>query len=166
MRILIDGYNIIRRIPELKEAERIDLEEGRKTLLEELRLYRLGKGHRITVVFDGAEAGRLGGNLEMERGITVRFSPRGSDADRLILEAVRRKEADILVSADRELSDAAVRYDITAVRPELFWDKVQEEIYRRLKGEELEEQYGGLRVEGGKKLTKAKRKDRGRIDKL
>ena len=56
MRILIDGYNLIRRIPELREADRSDLALGRESLLEQLSIYRAEKRHRITVLFDGDES--------------------------------------------------------------------------------------------------------------
>ncbi len=168
MRILIDGYNLIRRIPDLKRLERSDMKQARDTLVRELSVYRTGKKHRISVVFDGAEAIHLGGGAEKVGGIIVRYSPRGSSADHLILEAIRKNEADVLVSADRELTDAARRGEATPVSPGLFWDKVQDEMYRRFKGEEEEDQDTGRRTTGaeGRKLSKAQRKDRSRIEKL
>ena len=166
MRIIIDGYNLIRRVPDLKMRERTDMEQARESLVRELSVYKAGKSHRISVVFDGAEAIHLGGGTEKVGGITVRFSPRGSSADQLILEAIRKKEADILVSADRELTEAARRGEITSVSPELFWDKVQEEMYRRFKGEDLEDESEERRAKGGRRLNKAQRKDRARIEKL
>jgi predicted RNA-binding protein with PIN domain len=166
MRIFIDGYNLIRRIPELREADRVGLREGREALLKQLASYKTGKGHLITVVFDGTDSVHLGGTAEKVRGIKVLYSPRGRNADRIILEAFRGKEVDLLVSADRELVEAARRDGVTAVSPDLFWDKVQSELYYRLKGEALEEQGAGHRAEGGRKLSKAQRKDRQRIAKL
>jgi predicted RNA-binding protein with PIN domain len=168
LRILIDGYNLIRRIPELREADRSDLAEGREGLLEQLSLYRTGKQHRITVIFDGAKSVHLGGGSQKVGGISVRYSARGRSADQDIIEACRNGQADVLVSADRELTDAAIRNDITSVSPDLFWDKVQEEMYRRFKGEIDEEQGEGRRQKGGagRKLSKTQRRDRSRIEKL
>jgi predicted RNA-binding protein with PIN domain len=166
MRILIDGYNLIRRVPELNKVDRMDLQEGRDALLGQLASYKAGKGHRITVVFDGADAFHLGGNREKTRGITVHYSPRGASADLVILEAIGKKEADMLVSADRELTDAAARSGVTALAPEFFWNKVQEEMYRRMKGEEPEDSGSRTRGAGGRKLSKAQRRDRGRVEKL
>jgi predicted RNA-binding protein with PIN domain len=166
MRILIDGYNLIRRIPELREADRSDLAEGREGLLEQLSLYRTGKQHRITVIFDGAKSVHLGGGSQKVGGISVRYSARGRSADQDIIEACRNGQADVLVSADRELTDAAIRNDVTSVSPDLFWDKVQEEMYRRFKGEEDEEERQQGKGERGRKLSKAQRRDRSRIEKL
>ncbi len=165
MRIIIDGYNLIRRIPELERLDRVNMEEARETLIKELSLYRSGKRHQIVVVFDGLEALHLGGSSTRDRGVTVRFSPRGKSADQVIRDALKNREADVLVSADRELTDAADRSDVTSVSPGLFWEKVGVEMYRQFKGEEEE---GGPpeRASGGRKLSKTQRRDRTRIGKL
>ncbi|UCF89508.1 MAG: NYN domain-containing protein [bacterium] len=169
MRIVIDGYNLIRRVPELRALDREDLEAGRETLVRELSAYRAGKGHRITVVFDGAESLHLGGGSERVAGISVRYSPRGRSADSIIREMCREGKAEVVVTGDREIVDTAKRWGTTAVSPELFWDRVQEEMYRKLKGEEEEEeQEEGKRGKGekGRKLSKELRRDRGWIEKL
>jgi predicted RNA-binding protein with PIN domain len=165
MRILIDGYNLIRRIPDLDKVDRMDLQGGRDALLGQLASYRRGKNHRITVVFDGADAVHLGGSRERIGGISVRYSPRGMSADRVILDSIRKSEADILVSADRELTDAAKRSGVTFVTPEFFWDKVLGEIYRQMKGEEEVDRIKG-KGSKGRKLSRAQRKDRGRRENL
>jgi len=166
MRIIIDGYNLIRRIPELRALDRNDLEAGRDGLASELSIYRVGKGHRITVVFDGAESIHLGGGSERVAGITIRYSARGQTADQVIQKMCREGLADMVVSGDREITDVAKRAGVTAVSPDFFWDKVQEEMYRRFKGEESEEEGKRGKGEKGRKLSKEQRKDRGRIEKL
>ena len=175
MRIVIDGYNLIRRIPELRSLDSQDLEAGRDRLAHELSAYRAGKGHLITVVFDGAESIHLGGHSEKVRGISVRYSPQGRSADSVIMEMCREGQVDLIVSGDREIIDVAKGAGVTPVSPDLFWNKVQEEMYRRFKGEEPEDEGGGRRANGagrkakgagGRKLAKEQRKDRGRVDKL
>jgi predicted RNA-binding protein with PIN domain len=168
MRIIIDGYNLIRRIPELRALERDDLESGRVGLANELSTYRAGKGHKITVVFDGTQSIHLGGGSEKIAGITIRYSARGQSADQVIQKMCREGAADLVVSGDREITDVARRVGVTAVSSDLFWDKVQEEMYRKFKGEEEEERDAGRSTQnaGGRKLAKEQRKDRGRIDKL
>jgi hypothetical protein len=166
MRIVIDAYNLIRRVPELRALDRADLEAGRDGLVQELSTYRAGKGHPITVVFDGAESVHLGGGSEKVAGITVRYSARGQSADSVIQKMCREGQADLIVTADREITDVARRAGVTAVSPDLFWDKVQEEMYRRFKGEEPEDEGRRAKGEGGRKLSKEQRRDRGRIEKL
>ena len=166
MRIVIDGYNLIRRIPELRALDRDDLEAGRDGLANELSTYRAGKGHRIIVVFDGAESIHLGGGSEKVAGITIRYSARGQSADQVIQKMCRESLTDMIVSGDREIIDVARKAGVTAVSPDLFWDKVQEEMYRRFKGEEEQGEGRRAKGEGGRKLSKEQRKDRGRIGKL
>jgi predicted RNA-binding protein with PIN domain len=166
VRIVIDGYNLIRRIPELRALDRGDLEEGRNALVHELSAYRSGKGHKITVIFDGAEAVHLGGGSERVGGIAVRYSPRGRSADAVIKDICREGKADVVVSGDREITDEARRFNVTAAGPELFWERVQEEMYRRYKGEEEEVESGRWKVKRVRKLSKEQRRDRGRMEKL
>ena len=165
MRIVIDGYNLIRRLPELKALDREDLEAGRDGLVRELSTYRAGKRHRITVVFDGADSVHPGGGSEKMAGITVRYSPQGRSADSVIIEMCRVGQVDLVVTGDREIMDAAKRAGVTPVSPGLFWDKVSEEMYRRMKGEEEGERQR-VKGERGRKLSREQRRDRGRIDKL
>ncbi|MDO8786291.1 MAG: NYN domain-containing protein, partial [Syntrophales bacterium] len=49
MHIIIDGYNLIRQSDFLRRIERISLEEGRKTLIRTMSLYRKQRGHRVTI---------------------------------------------------------------------------------------------------------------------
>lgn len=166
MRILIDGYNLIRRIPELSMVERQDLEEGRRHLIEELSGYRAGKGHRITVVFDGAGAVHLGGSSEKIKGISVIYSPQGRTADQVIVSRCRDGQADLLVTADRGIIDQVGSSDVTTVGPDRFWARVEMEKYSRLKG--VDHDNGELRPGGGKgrKLSKKDRRNRRRLDRL
>src|SRR2546430_8327123 len=71
MRWLIDGYNVIRRSPELSSREMVSLEEGRQALCELLSATARASGDAFTVVFDGAGAGGTGSGRV---GVTVVFS--------------------------------------------------------------------------------------------
>src|SRR2546427_4066451 len=68
MRWLIDGYNVIRRDPDLRAHEAESLEAGRTALLRLVAQAARAGGDRFTVVFDGAPASRpapAGGQLEV-----------------------------------------------------------------------------------------------------
>src|SRR2546425_327911 len=68
MRWLIDGYNVIRRDPDLRAHEAESLEAGRTALLRLVAQAARVGGDRFTVVFDGAPASRpapAGGQLEV-----------------------------------------------------------------------------------------------------
>ena len=166
MRIIIDGYNLIRRIPELASFEKIDLEEGRKYLIQELSGYRAGKGHRVTVVFDGAGSVHLGEGPGKERGITVVYSRQGRSADDVIANICREGGADLVVTGDRDLRDRADKAAVPSVEPEQFWERVEEEKIRRLKGLEPEDEDDGPVSRPGKKLSKKARKARSRLSQL
>jgi len=167
MRIIIDGYNLIRRIPELVSFESVDFEEGRKYLIQELSGYRAGKGHRVTVVFDGAGSIHLGEGRKKERGITVIYSRQGHSADDVIANMCHDGGADLVVTGDRELRDRADRAGVPSVDPELFWERVEGERIRHLKGLEPEdEDEDGHIHRPGKKLSKKARKARSRLSRL
>jgi hypothetical protein len=84
----------------------------------------------------------------------------------VIKKMCREDQADVVVSGDREIADAARRAGVTPVSPDLFWDKVQQEMYRRFKGEEPEDAAHSTQHARGRKLSKEQRRDRGRIEKL
>src|SRR3989442_6198730 len=68
MRWLIDGYNVIRRDPDLRAHEAESLEAGRMALLRLVAQAARAGGDRFTVVFDGAPASRpapAGGQVEV-----------------------------------------------------------------------------------------------------
>ena len=164
MRILIDGYNLIRRVPDLALLDREDLEAGRERLVAELSEYRSAKGHRITVVFDGAGSGRLGASRENIRGISVVYSPAGRSADDILRSMCLGGEADLLVTADREVAQAANSRRITVVEPEGFWGRLEAERMRKLKGLEEEEERPPHRP--GRKPSKRRRQDIKRLTRL
>lgn len=167
MRILIDGYNLIRGVPVLSDIERVDMAEGRDYLIQELSAYRAVKGHRITVVFDGTGSVHLGEDRQRERGITVVYSRQGRSADDVIAGICRNSGADLVVTGDRDLKNRVDRSGVPSVDPERFWEKVEAERYRNLKGLEPEdEEEGETFSRPGKKLSKKARKARSRLSKL
>ena len=102
MRWLVDGYNVIRRAPELKSREQVSLEAGRQALCALLVDVARVSEDTFTVVFDGADAGgRAGGGS----GVTVIFSSARESADRVLSRMAR--EGGAVVSNDREVRRAA-----------------------------------------------------------
>lgn len=157
MRILVDGYNIIRRIPELSVLDRSDMENGREYLIEELSGYRSGKGHAIAVVFDGAGSCHLDNRSCRVKGVTVIYSRQGRSADDVIAALCSEGKADLLITADRELCRRAENAGVPAAAPELFWRKIEEEKFRRMKGLEPEDDDFPSRGYGQKLKRKARK---------
>src|SRR2546427_6619404 len=99
MRWLIDGYNVIRRDPDLRAHEAESLEAGRTALLRLVAQAARAGGDRFTVVFDGAPASRpapAGGQLE------VIFSRPPEKADDVLARLARQLGAGSAVVRSEE----------------------------------------------------------------
>ena len=115
MRWLVDGYNVIRRAPELESREQESLEAGRQALCDLLVRVARASADTFTVVFDGAQAGgRSGGGS----GVTVIFSRARESADGVLARMAR--EGGAVVSNDREVRRAAERAGATVVTTDQF----------------------------------------------
>ncbi|MBI2017030.1 MAG: NYN domain-containing protein [Candidatus Rokubacteria bacterium] len=118
MRWLIDGYNVIRRDPDLRAREAESLEAGRRALLALVAGAARASGDSFTVVFDGAPGparAAAGGQVE------VVFSRPPRTADDVLMELARRAGSGAaLVSGDRRVQDAARRAGCAAVDAEAF----------------------------------------------
>jgi predicted RNA-binding protein with PIN domain len=115
MRWLVDGYNVIRRDPELKTREQVSLEAGRQALCALLVDIARRSEDTFTVVFDGAQAGGRGGGGS---GVTVIFSSARESADHVLSRMAR--EGGAVVSNDREVRRAADRAGAVVVTTDQF----------------------------------------------
>jgi predicted RNA-binding protein with PIN domain len=120
---LIDGYNVIRRDPDLAGRERTSLEEGRRGLLRLLARVARGSPERFQVVFDGA---RSSAPLPPDRQVQVIFSRPPERADDVLIRIARaRGSGAVVVSSDRVIQQAARRAGAIAVTAEAFLDRLQ-----------------------------------------
>ena len=115
MRWLIDGYNVIRRSPELSSRERESLEAGRRALCDLLSATARASGDAFTVVFDGAGAGGAGSGGP---GVHVLFSSARENADRVLMRLAR--EGGAVVSNDREVRQSVARAGAVVVTTDEF----------------------------------------------
>lgn len=164
MRILVDGYNVIRRLPELRAVERAEgLSAGREALCAHLRAYRRARGHAITVVFDGA-----GGPGASSGGLTVRFSRAGETADAVIARLLEAGGSGaVVVSSDTGVAAAARRAGAAAVTAEEFGARLEAVAIGALKGAEEESPPDPAKGKGpSRRLPKAERARRARLGKL
>jgi predicted RNA-binding protein with PIN domain len=129
MRWLVDGYNVIRRSPELASSEHRGLEAGRAALCELLAAAMRATGDEFTVVFDGA---RGGGTARGAGGVRVVFSSARESADRVLARMARQGGA--VVSNDREVREAAVRAGAISVSADDFLTRIEAGICRRPPG--------------------------------
>ena len=121
MRWLVDGYNVIRRAPELKSREQESLEAGRQALCELLVQVARASADTFTVVFAGAQAAGRGGGGE---GVSVIFSSARESADRVLARMAR--EGGAVVSNDREVRRAAERAGAVIVTTDQFLQRLDQ----------------------------------------
>ena len=122
MRWLIDGYNVIRRDPELRGREAEGLPAGRAALLRRLAVVAQDHADTFTVVFDGARLRAEGDVAASAAGrVEVVFSRAPETADDVLRRlAARWRDAAVVVSSDRAVETAARRAGAVAVRVEAF----------------------------------------------
>src|SRR5215813_3037741 len=119
MRWLIDGYNVVRRDPELQAREAESLEAGRRALLHLLVRALRAPRDEFTVVFDGAR--RSGGAPTAAGHIRVVFSRPPATADDELLRLARRLgNGAVVVSSDRKIQDSARRAGSAVLTAEQF----------------------------------------------
>ncbi len=172
MHIIIDGYNLIRRSRELARVDSRDLEAGRMALIKLLAAYKKVKGHRITVVFDGAGGPVGASRRDRQRGIDIRFSGPGQTADSLIKAMVKHKgERLLVVSSDREVAGFAEGAGAESLESETFEQRLVLVEMMGVNGEPEEEPEVQRRLNTRKKgpsrrLSKKMRQKKRVIDKL
>jgi uncharacterized protein len=118
MRWLVDGYNVIRRDPDLRAAEGGGLESGRRALLALVATAAQRSSERFTVVFDGAPIrgpAAAGGQVE-----TIFSRPPDKADDVLVRLARQGREGAVVVTSDRAVADTARRAGCPVVRAEDF----------------------------------------------
>jgi len=119
MHWVIDGYNVIRRDPELRSREAQSLEAGRRALLHVVvRLARTIPQDDFTIVFDGA---RMADVMPPPGRVGIRFSRPPETADDLVIRLARRWTVGaVVVTSDRAVQQAAERARAAVVGAEAF----------------------------------------------
>lgn len=119
MHYLIDGHNLIGKLPDIKLSDSDD--EIRLVL--RLKGWVAGQAQRqVTVVFDGGVTGGISHRLS-SKTITVVFAPPGKTADDLLMQrlaGLRNPRNYTLVSSDRRILDAAKAARIKHLKSEEF----------------------------------------------
>jgi predicted RNA-binding protein with PIN domain len=90
-RIIIDGYNLLHRLPDLARLADSDLERAREILVSRLIGYRATKNARITVVFDGRGPQATLPGARSATGVEIVFSRAPESADTRIKSIITRE---------------------------------------------------------------------------
>lgn len=125
LHLIIDGYNLLFSTGMVEGTG--PLEGLRRELLQTLERYQAARGHRLTVVFDGARDEPASTETSHAEHLRVVFSEPGETAD----EAIQQRVADaptetIVVTSDRSLQRSASRSGVVVVSVETFAAKVRQ----------------------------------------
>jgi len=118
MPVLVDGHNLIGRLPDVSLEDPDD--EAR--LVARLQAYAGRTGKRVTVVFDRGMPGGRSEDLSRRR-VEVVFAPTGRNADRVLRERIRRSRDPrglTVVTSDREVIATARHRGARVIRAEDF----------------------------------------------
>jgi len=107
-RLIIDGYNLLHSVPRYAaEADR-DIDAARQRLIADLGA-RAAEGQDVIVVFDGGGNPSSDGEPRQIGGVTVIFSPAGTDAD-AVIESLASRARQECEEAEVVTSDGATRW--------------------------------------------------------
>ena len=106
-RLIIDGHNLLCGAPRYASLAEQDMDAARERLIADL-MARVAEGQDVTVVFDGGGNPASEGVAHDIGGVTVMFSPYGTEADSVIesLAAAAREAGE---SVEVVTSDGATR---------------------------------------------------------
>lgn len=122
-KIIIDGYNMIHLVPELREFLDESLERAREELIRRLKSYLLNKKIVIAVVFDGNHPAG-GQTVERNRNLEIKFSNFPFKADPLIktlIQKEKHKGAITIVTHDFDIAAFATAEHAAVISPAEFW---------------------------------------------
>jgi predicted RNA-binding protein with PIN domain len=118
---LIDGYNVIRRDPELAGIDRKSLEAGRRELLRLVARVARGCRDEFLVVFDGA---RVGTTAPAAGQVRTLFSRPPDRADDVLARLARQHGAGaIVVTSDAAIQASARRARAAVVSADAFLER-------------------------------------------
>ncbi len=87
--LILDGYNVIYEIPQLKKAIGLSLESARSDLCCLMQAWKNNHAYsgKIKIIFDGDDA--FAGNIQNSCGITCIYTKTGQKADDFIIGMVK-----------------------------------------------------------------------------
>ena len=172
LRIIIDGYNLIRQSPALRSYDSVEIAKGREKLIEMLAHYRSLKKHPMLVVFDGWQEGDFTEQRTREKGIDIIYSKRGEKADEVIKKLVSNSgEELVVVTSDREITHFCQSRRCEVIPSPSFEEKIEFSLLAHEKGLEEDDEKPlpplSTKKKGpSRKPPKSKRRSQRRLKKL
>ena len=119
MHFLIDGHNLIGKMPTLSLS---DPEDEVKLILHLKGWVNAAPNRRVTIYFDGGSIGGFSNRLS-SKDIRVIFAPRGKQADDLLidqLKGLKNARNYTLITSDRRILNEAAVSRVKALQSEAF----------------------------------------------
>ncbi len=148
LRYLIDGNNLIWKIPELKNLQKSETEKtiAREKLIFMLQRFFAKKKIKVTVYFDGAPHAKLGGSVATKYS----YERKADELIREAIDALKTKRTATIVSSDRWITDYARVNGCNVIKSEVFAKELtasekeisKEEKIENLKNEDWEKLFG------------------------
>ena len=139
LHLLIDGYNLL--FSSALVVGSGELEGLRKALLQKLERYQAARGHRLTVVFDGARQWPDSTETTYGGPLGVVFSDHGETADEAIQVLLTETSSEtVVVTSDRALQRSASGQGAGVVSVEEFASKVRQALASSVTEEEDDEE--------------------------
>ena len=135
-KIVIDGYNMIHGVPQLRRFLEVSLERSRDELIRLLKSYLSNKRVEVSVVFDGDLTPAGVEPFEQNRSLRVVFSQYPIKADQIILDLIskeKHKKGMIIVSDDSEILQHARSHETLVLSTRAFYDR----LVRRFQSDEI-----------------------------
>lgn len=126
-KIIIDGYNMIHGVPELRRWLNESLERSRQALIRILKSYLLNKKVEIALVFDGDGSAVGAEALEPARLLKIIFSRYPQKADPLVKKLIKKDERNkslTIVTDDSDLILFAKAHQAEVLSTQAFYQRV------------------------------------------
>lgn len=126
---LLDGYNIIKQIPELAPKK---LEDGRQALIRAIEVQQpQGSPHNsVTIIFDG-QPGMLGPIQTSLVNVVFSEGESADDKIKYMVEQSRSKKSMVVVTDDRDIKFAVRPLGARVISVKEFWAKMRPNALKR-----------------------------------
>lgn len=123
-RLIIDGYSLIHRDPELKAIVAENLQRAREELIAKVSRTATAMADKVTIVFDGQ--GHTGRGVNDIHAIEIIYSPLGQTADTVIERLVGQAEKPVtwlVVTNDRRERETVMATGVQTMSCAVFLEE-------------------------------------------
>lgn len=133
-KIIIDGYNMIHRVPALRRFLEVSLERAREELGFHLKSYLAHHKINIVLVFDGAHPSIGSESTNRNDSFKVLFSKFPFKADPVIKDMIQKEEKKkslTIVTDDADIIRYAQSQDVKFLSPGTFYARLEKRFIRK-----------------------------------